>query len=279
MCDHRSNGVIRDSLLQKLELKVAQSKEPNSDFCLGLPGWCPCLSCSPPPVVMDDRPMQERRDKSSDVFSEEINRDECSVTDATACPKIVGKRLSLKHRKQDYGGDENGTAGAKVLKRNDRFSFDIQEDSLLQYKEGEIPANTAKNTEWAYRNFESWRIAKNAKCVREVEKCPDDILLVRDKTVMCDWLCKFVLETRRTNGEEYTPCSLYLLLSGLQRHMQKYQNNVNIFQDIKFKPLKNCCDSLFKQLHAKGIGANRKEMPALSSDEEEKTLGDRSNWY
>ena len=195
MCDRRSNGVISDSLLQKLELKVAQSKEPNSDFRLGLPGWCPCLSCSPPPVVMDDRPMQERHDKSSDVFSEEINHDECSVPDATACPKIVGKRLSLKRCKQDYGGDENGTAGAKVLKRNDCFSFDIQEDSLLQYKEGEIPANTAKNTEWAYRNFESWQIAKNAKCVGEVEKFPDDILLVRDKTVMCDWLCKFVLET------------------------------------------------------------------------------------
>ena len=60
MCDCQSNGVISDSLLQKLELKVAQSKEPNSDFCLGLPGWCPCLLCSPPPVVMDDRPMQER---------------------------------------------------------------------------------------------------------------------------------------------------------------------------------------------------------------------------
>ena len=51
--------------------------------------------------------------------------------------------------------------------------------------------------------------------------------------------------------------------------MQKYQNDVNIFQDIEFKPLKNCCDSLF-ELHAKGIGADRKEMPALSSDEEDK---------
>ena len=64
--------------------------------------------------------------------------------------------LSLKRRKQNYDGDENSKAGTKVLKRNDCFSFDIQEDSLLQYKEGEVPANTAKNTEWAYPNFESW---------------------------------------------------------------------------------------------------------------------------
>ena len=56
--------------------------------------------------------------------------------------------------------------------------------------------------------------------------------------MMCDWLCKFVLETQRTNGEEYTPRNLYLILSGLQRYMRKYQNDVNIFQDIEFKPLK-----------------------------------------
>ena len=63
--------------------------------------------------------------------------------------------LSLKRHKQDYDGDENSKAGTKVLKRNDRFSFDIQEDSLLQYKEGKIPTNTAKDTEWGYQNFES----------------------------------------------------------------------------------------------------------------------------
>ena len=44
---------------------------------------------------------------------------------------------------------------------------------------------------------------------------------------------------------------------------------MNIFQDIELKPLKNCCDSLF-ELHAKGIGADWKETPALSSDEEDK---------
>ena len=44
---------------------------------------------------------------------------------------------------------------------------------------------------------------------------------------------------------------------------------MNVFQDIEFKPLKNCCDSLL-ELHAKGIGADQKGRPALSSDEEDK---------
>ena len=92
--------------------------------------------------------MQERRDKRGDVFSEEIKRDNCSLSNATTCPNIVGKKLSLKRHKQDYDDDENSKAGTKVLKRNNHFSFDIQEDSLLQYKEGEVPANTAKIQNW-----------------------------------------------------------------------------------------------------------------------------------
>jgi len=50
--------------------------------------------------------------------------------------------------------------------------------------------------------------------------------------------------------------------------MQNSQSNTNIFQDVKFKPLKNCCDLLFKILHPKRIEVERKVTPALSSDEE-----------
>ena len=48
----------------------------------------------------------------------------------------------------------------------ERFSFDIPEDELESYKKGECPANTAKSTEWAIKNFEMWRIARNAKFVQ-----------------------------------------------------------------------------------------------------------------
>ena len=168
MCNRQSKGVISDSLLQKLELKVTQSKEPNSDFCIGQSGWCPCLLRTPPPnasMVMDDQLKQERHDKRGDVFIEEIKCNECSFSNATACPKIVTnkyhlyiimtskrshmnrdssvctglwavcawfKMLSLKHSKQDHEGDENSKAGIKVLlERNDCFSFTTQQDSLL----------------------------------------------------------------------------------------------------------------------------------------------------
>ena len=72
------------------------------------------------------------------------------------------EKVKLKCCKQDYDGDDNSKAGTKVFKRNDCFSFDIQEDSLVQYKEGEIPTNTAKNTKMGLSKF--WILANRQKC-------------------------------------------------------------------------------------------------------------------
>ena len=60
-------------------------------------------------------------------------------------------------------------------------------------------------------------------------------LQTRKLLVACDWLCKFVCETRKRDGEEYTPRSLYLLLNGLQRYIRKTEE-FNIWKDPVFTP-------------------------------------------
>ena len=89
---------------------------------------------------------------------------------------------------------------------------------------------------------------------------------------LCDWLCKYVTETRKVDGTEYTPRTLYLLLIEIQRHIRKVNpsKSINIFQDVEFKPLKHVCDSVFKRLHANGIGAETKATAVLSVTEEDK---------
>ena len=61
----------------------------------------------------------------------------------------------------------------------DRFSFDTTLDEL----EGECPVNMAKNNEWAYNNFESWRTARNKQFPKM--QCPDDVF--SSKEVACEW--------------------------------------------------------------------------------------------
>ena len=52
--------------------------------------------------------------------------------------------------------------------------------------------------------------------------------------------------------------------------MKNLGNAVNLLHGAEFTPLKNCCDSLFKRLHAKGIGAKKERNPSLSGGEEDK---------
>ena len=96
----------------------------------------------------------------------------------------------------------------------------------------------------------------------------EDILIEDNKQILCEWLSKFVSEARKENGEDYT---LYLLLAGLQRHIRKVESSedINIFQDVAFKSLRNVCDSVFKGLHSKGIGTEARGTPVISADEED----------
>ena len=112
-------------------------------------------------------------------------------------------------------------------KVDDRFSFDVTTEEIESFMEGECPQNTTKSNEWVVRNFEAWRDARNERFPEDL--CPDK--LFDDKKVACQWLCRYVSETRKSDGTEYTPRSLYLLLAGLQRHLRKLypDKEVNIF--------------------------------------------------
>ena len=54
------------------------------------------------------------------------------------------------------------------------------------------------------------------------------VLTTANKTELCEWLCKFVSNTRKGDGKEYTPRSIYLLLAGLQRHIRKLNPTTDI---------------------------------------------------
>ena len=78
------------------------------------------------------------------------------------CWKIV--KFEAPHE-----GDENSKAGTTVLKRNDHFSFNIQEDSLLKYEKGEVSATTAKIQNWLIEILNPGESQKYKLCRRSRE--------------------------------------------------------------------------------------------------------------
>ena len=260
------------SVVSKSLIKVQKEViEHEQDFCLGLIGWCPCSECS----TRDKKCLRLKRKRPRFCESENAFVDNSAEEPVASSIQNFVEELSQPSENTDQidlnvASSVGNIAGEhrEVSDNTERFDFNITSDDLSKYMEGETPANTEKSTLWAVKNFNDWRLSRNS--IMHNDKCPESIFLDGDKIELCKWLCKFVAETRKSDGSEYTPRSLYLILSGLQRHMRKLRplEEINIFQDVHFKPLKNVCDSIFKRLHQKGIGADIKRTAVLSQEQE-----------
>ena len=85
--------------------------------------------------------------------------------------QLTSLSLSLKRphgKRVASDGDSENLSSKKPLKNTGKavkvgveegFSFEFGEDDFESFKKGECPANPAKSTEWALKNFEMWRIA------------------------------------------------------------------------------------------------------------------------
>ena len=118
-------------------------------------GWCPCSDCAS--FSLDSIPRLQDQGSLS--------------TSMETCKKGLKRKQTedLKGKATDRSTDIIEDVFASDIdkmemdaeKENvcDRFSFDTTVDELEKLMEGECPANcnTAKNNEWAYNNFESWR--------------------------------------------------------------------------------------------------------------------------
>ena len=85
---------------------------------------------------------------------------------------------------------------------------------------------------------------------------PKEVLLTDDPELLCSCLCKYVMETRKENGERYPPKTI-LNLSGLLRYMRENKKDAFNIMDDKdpvFLQLHKVLDSFFRLSHSDGIG-------------------------
>ena len=151
----------------------------------------------------------------------------------------------------------------------DRFSFKVDDVELQEAMKGYTAENTAKSNKWAINNYSQWYTERNT----EATNSPLEILLTDNAKELCDILSAFVKETRKENGEEYTPKSLYLLIAGLQREIRSKKGRAsafNIFSDPQFEPFRNVCEHEFHRLHNKGLETKAKNSETFTIFEENK---------
>ena len=92
---------------------------------------------------------------------------------------------------------------------------------------------------------------------------PVDLLSCHDAELVCKNLCRFVLETRNSNGQPYPPATIRSLLSGLNRTLKSNKAPFSIFnkEDTRFRDLQLTLDSVSSKLHKKGIGLHVTVLP------------------
>ena len=91
----------------------------------------------------------------------------------------------------------------------------VSEDESLLAAKGVVPLNMKVTNEWTLRNLRSWM----ETCNISVETVSDDLLSCDDAEVVCKWLCRFVQEARKENGENYPLSTIRSLLSAFQKVM------------------------------------------------------------
>ena len=151
-----------------------------------------------------------------------------------------------------------------------RFAL-ASDQELDKLAEGLVPENTAKITNWALKNFKQWMPVRNECC--PTDPVPDDFFLSADPRAINNHLSRFVVETRKSNGDHYPPATLHQLLCGILWHMRSKNPECPNFldkKDSRFRQLHGTLDSYFHKLHSDGVGRQIKHAEVISSEEEDR---------
>ena len=134
---------------------------------------------------------------------------------------------------------------------------------------GAIPSNTEASTRWALKNFKLW--ATNHPAVNPSDPVPADLLESLDPNLVCRWLCRYVMETRREDGHPYPPSTLRSLLSGINRVLQSNHAPFSVLDKTNpcFRDLLKTLDSVSSDLHRQGVRATKHSAPIISQEHEE----------
>ena len=156
---------------------------------------------------------------------------------------------------------------SSTAQKCERFFIPIESPKRLTAARGVVPVNTETSTQWALKNLRAWAQNHSARVTEPVP----NISQSHDADLDCKWLCRFVMETRKTDGLAYPPATLRSLVSGVNRELQRNKALFSVLDenDARFRDLQKTLDSLSSSLHRQGLGATRNSAKVIDPVHEE----------
>ena len=118
--------------------------------------------------------------------------------------------------------------------------------------------------------FLKWLHERNEQHLGE-EKYPVDILEKANPDAINYWFPLFIAEVHCADSQEYPPQTLHQILSGLLRYMHSVDPQCPNFldkKDSRFHAIEKTCETVFRDLHRKGIGVDVSHTAVVTADEE-----------
>ena len=186
--------------------------------------------------------------------------------DEEKAPNSKKLRLSVSKKKK-----EDLKKKAEDKENSERFSF-INATVAEQLESRYVPKNTATSTKWALTTFEAWRNGRNLRF--PMEQVPEDLLESSDVAALNKWLTYFVAEVRKKDGTPYPPKTIYIILTGILRHMRQLHSDADCpnfldTKDHRFAKFHSGLDNVLRDLRVQGVGADSQQTEAFSTDEEQ----------
>lgn len=158
------------------------------------------------------------------------------------------------HRNEENVGE---TTLESVQTQNDVAEILSEAQKFI---EGQRPENTKKKTEY---DMNVWkRYLQSCKETRNTEDIPD-----KEFNAL---MCRFFMEIKKKDGEQYEPVSLTSFQRSLQRYLNDKGSTTNILKDNQFSKSREVLQSRKRQLvHEFGKGNRPRAARPLTNEEED----------
>jgi hypothetical protein len=127
-------------------------------------------------------------------------------------------------------------------------------------------ANTRKQTNWSVNVWKEW--SDHHRKLNVYDSPAHLLILAKQPWEFNRWLCRFVLEVRRKDGNEYPPNTLHQLCCGILRYVREIDPELDIYKQPSFSGFQKTLDSEMKRLRACGKGSTIKRAEPITLDEE-----------
>ena len=158
-----------------------------------------------------------------------------------------------------YYPEDTNDPKATFQEQNNNNNNQNSQEKIEEFIHNQKPKTTITKTKSDMEIFQRYLETIN-KGEKQIEYLP--------KAELNHLLCKFFMNVRKTNGDEYEPSSLSIFQRSLQRYLTENNIQTNILKDVEFEKSRQVLAAKRKNVVKQGEGCKPQATRALTHDEE-----------